>query len=314
MPSSQGARYLVEVSLTAAKFKPGGRFYEKVIHSLDTCLAPAALLCLYERDGNSEYPAPLAAFRPTPTPVQPQHAHPTAGAPTGPPPIAPHTTPSPSRPGDAAANAATAEQAPLPAAGVATAADGRGGGCVGVGVGATPSALSCVAGRVCTGPMQLPQLTRGTLGGRQVSGSGAGSVAGGAGEARRERFASLHEWLGAVSCGVGASSCAGLLPEGLPSLGQGSVHSATWRGFYSSECVRKCAAAAVDAVSRSALPWVVIQVWGFAHSPVCWRGQRRCPGSVCGEGDSHYSLVLMPDADVLCMRSLGEGDVKDAST
>ncbi|MEW5308760.1 MAG: hypothetical protein WDW38_000694 [Sanguina aurantia] len=92
----------------------------------------------------------------------------------------------------------------LPTTGVATAA-GRGGGCLSVGVEDTPSVLSCVAGRMCTGPMQLPQLTRGTLGGRQVSGSGAGSGTGGAGEARRETFASLHEWLGAVSCGIGGS-------------------------------------------------------------------------------------------------------------
>lgn len=110
-------------------------------------------------------------------------------------------------------------------------------------------------------------------------------------------------------CTVDASSCAELLPEDLPSLGQGSVHSAAWQGFFSSECVRKCAAAAVDIVSRSELPWVVIQVWGFAHSPVCWTGQKHCLGSVCGESDSHYSLILMPDSDVLCIRSLGEGDV-----
>lgn len=160
----------------------------QVVHNLDTYLAPATLLCLFEREGRSEFPSHLASFRPTAT-QHPTNPESNPSQPTAMP--IPSKSPAASAPEDSSNRTGAKRDAP-------TACERETSGHPGSesNPGLSP------AGQTCTGPVPLPDFKREMFVGGQASGCQQEAACLG-GEEQRQRFVSVHEWLGAVSCGLG---------------------------------------------------------------------------------------------------------------
>lgn len=63
-------------------------------------------------------------------------------------------------------------------------------------------------------------------------------------------------------------------------------------------------------VATRAVPWAVVHVWGFADTPVAWRGHEHGVGAWGGAGESCYSCVFMQGGDYCLFKPLGPEDVR----
>ncbi|GLC65703.1 hypothetical protein PLESTF_000330900 [Pleodorina starrii] len=134
----------------------------------------------------------------------------------------------------------------------------------------------------------------------------------------------LHTWLGALACGQSHTLCNDLLPDEvmplqledapLPSLEEqerrllGTMVSRMWKGILSQGQVLNVMKSTAALVARRQVPWAAVTVWGFADTPVAWRGLEH--GSAWGgSGESSYTVVFLPGGDYCVYRPLGPQEV-----
>ncbi|KAG2438255.1 hypothetical protein HYH02_010954 [Chlamydomonas schloesseri] len=143
----------------------------------------------------------------------------------------------------------------------------------------------------------------------------------------RRAVTGLHTWLSSLACGMGHAACNDLVPaellppelesDPLPSREEqerrilGTVVSRRWRGMVSQaqvSVVMKATQALV--ASHAGVPWAAVHVWGFADTPVAWRGHEHGVGAWGGAGESCYSLVFMRGGDYCLFKPLGPEDMR----
>lgn len=179
-------------------------------------------------------------------------------------------------------------------------------------------------------PMDL-QSCRGSCQARQLSHTSTGpstpvqvplpsraavDAAGATPEASHALLTELFEWLGAASCSGSSSSGSDSSGAGgwplppplseLPSQ-QAALQTHTWRGFLSSQQVRRCLEALRPLVSAGKLPWAALGVWGFADAPVAWLGREHGVQRAMSN-ESHYMLLLLPDDSYCVFIGLGPNE------
>ncbi|GFR40277.1 hypothetical protein Agub_g458 [Astrephomene gubernaculifera] len=165
----------------------------------------------------------------------------------------------------------------------------------------------------------------------------------------RQVISGLHTWLGALACGLGPATCNELLPvellpphwEDAPQAVQeeeeqrltGTLVSRSWRGMLSHSQVRQVLASTIQLLEpqpqlqhqhqqvpqpeqqhQRRVPWAVVNVWGFADTPVAWAGlEHGAAWSGCsssgGAGESCYSVLLLPGGDYCVFRALGSNEM-----
>ncbi|PNW79218.1 hypothetical protein CHLRE_09g406550v5 [Chlamydomonas reinhardtii] len=142
----------------------------------------------------------------------------------------------------------------------------------------------------------------------------------------RRAVTGLHTWLSSLACGMGHAACndqvpAELMPpelehDPLPSREEqerrilGTVVSRRWKGMVSQGQVAAVMKATSALVATRAVPWAVVHVWGFADTPVAWRGHEHGVGAWGGAGESCYSCVFMQGGDYCLFKPLGPEDVR----
>ncbi|GIL50562.1 hypothetical protein Vafri_6723 [Volvox africanus] len=140
----------------------------------------------------------------------------------------------------------------------------------------------------------------------------------------RRAITGLHTWLGALACGQGHTLCNDLLPDEvmplvledapLPSREEqerrllGTLVSRMWKGMLSQHQVLNVMKATSELVRSQRVPWAAVHVWGFADTPVAWRGMEHgaCWG---GAGESSYSVVFLGGDDYCIYRPLGPNEM-----
>ncbi|GIM17125.1 hypothetical protein Vretimale_19654, partial [Volvox reticuliferus] len=139
----------------------------------------------------------------------------------------------------------------------------------------------------------------------------------------RRAIMGLHTWLGALACGQGHTLCNDLLPDEvmplvledapLPSREEqerrllGTLVSRMWKGMLSQRQVLNVVKATSELVSSQRVPWAAVHVWGFADTPVAWRGMEHGT-SWGGAGESSYSIIFLGDGDYCIYRPLGPNE------
>lgn len=98
---------------------------------------------------------------------------------------------------------------------------------------------------------------------------------------------SVFETFGLLACSVGNR----VHTELHPSV---SYVSAQWRGFMSCQQVQQILKLAQEEMTIGRIPWVAVQVWGWAHSPVSWLEQVAHDTSNSRAGESYYMILLLP--------------------
>ncbi|GLI60808.1 hypothetical protein VaNZ11_002914, partial [Volvox africanus] len=141
----------------------------------------------------------------------------------------------------------------------------------------------------------------------------------------RGAITGLHTWLGALACGQGHTICNDLLPDEvmplvledapLPSRAEqerrllGTLVSRMWKGMLSQRQVLNVMKATSELVSSQRVPWAAVHVWGFADTPVAWRGMEHGT-SWGGAGESSYSVVFLGGGDYCIYRPLGPNEMR----
>lgn len=62
-------------------------------------------------------------------------------------------------------------------------------------------------------------------------------------------------------------------------------------------------------VTSKQVPWAAVHVWGFADTPVSWRGLEHGAAWGAGTGESSYSVLFLSDGDYCLYRPLGPHEV-----
>ncbi|EFJ44567.1 hypothetical protein VOLCADRAFT_118706 [Volvox carteri f. nagariensis] len=144
----------------------------------------------------------------------------------------------------------------------------------------------------------------------------------------RRAITGLHTWLGALACGQGHTLCNDLLPdevmplqlvdEPLPSREEqdrrllGTMVSRMWKGMISQKQVLDVMKATSAMVVAKQVPWAAVHVWGFADTPVAWRGLEH--GTAWGgAGESNYTVVFLGSGDYCIYKALGPEDMNFSS-
>ncbi|KAG2427553.1 hypothetical protein HXX76_012207 [Chlamydomonas incerta] len=142
----------------------------------------------------------------------------------------------------------------------------------------------------------------------------------------RRAVTGLHTWLSSLACGMGHAACNDLVPaellppelehDPLPSREEqerrilGTIVGRRWKGMVSQGQVAAVMKATSALVASRAVPWAAVHVWGFADTPVAWRGHEHGVGGWGGAGESCYSVVFMAGGDYCLFKPLGPEDMR----
>ncbi|PNH01332.1 hypothetical protein TSOC_012791 [Tetrabaena socialis] len=336
-------RYNLSLDLKAKSLQPGQERYAQVLAKVRSCIAPQAYLARLEVNGQlQDIGLPREAITPSygTEAWMPLHSEGRTQPGLLLPPLSRATfqrlgvgmepgapAPQPAGPQEPAPGGAPAPQPSIPQ-GPAS------GGAPAV----PPGALQGPA----TGG--APALPPGTLQGPAPGGAPQGDAAAAGGQAAgrpqvrsssaaprsaqqewelRRAITGLHTWLGALACGLGHTTCNDMLPdEVMPPQSDdaplrtpeeeerrilGTMVSRMWKGMLTQRQVQDVMAAASHLAASGRVPWAAVQVWGFADTPVAWRGLEH-GAAWGGAGESGYTVVLMREGDYCIFRPLGPNE------
>ncbi|XP_031573771.1 ribonuclease P protein subunit p40-like isoform X2 [Actinia tenebrosa] len=123
----------------------------------------------------------------------------------------------------------------------------------------------------------------------------------------------FYEWLGSIHCDIECSSGS---PDSYvstftcpnPSTVSKEMVKCQWTGFITPQRILNLLEA-----SRSFLqcspekpPWIALNVWGFADTPVSWLKNEH---GFHYEGDNMYTMIIFPSDIYWCYMALGSNDV-----